>query len=267
MPHGWLPSGIQRSGIGAFPRVGHAPVSTLTYAKLILTTGTEGEEYTVAEGGTYTWSDVANVGWIRKEAYDVKGAGLARIANIDGDVTPANETPAWDDSIWTWGDGTVTSDGTWVKWDASGDAGGAYSLLVNQLSDAKWLWRGYVHLQRLDDSTYTFAFHFTVPSGGFYKTVNFYTYYPAESRMALRGYMGGAKGEYVETDIRGEVVYLEILLDFADYVQVFVNNQASWALRAMMFSNRTGYPSYDFEIDCDCDATAYGKDISLIRLT
>lgn len=87
---------------------------TRDYASLIQTTGTEGQEVTVTEGGTYTYSAIIGH-WIRKEAYDISDNDIDIDSQIDGDVVPSSETPAWTDS--TGNGGAITSDGTKVKWD------------------------------------------------------------------------------------------------------------------------------------------------------
>lgn len=93
----------------------------LSYADLILTTGANGEEHTVTEGGTYTFSTVITPNaWFRKGAFDVADADLIHDATISGAVGPASETPAFTDTVLN--SGTVTSDGTIVTWDADVEA-------------------------------------------------------------------------------------------------------------------------------------------------
>jgi hypothetical protein len=83
---------------------------------LLLEVGDEGEERTVDEGGTYTWSNALTY-WIRKEAYDLADADLALLQQIDGTVTPSAEVPAWGES--TANGGSISVVGGRVLFDTS----------------------------------------------------------------------------------------------------------------------------------------------------
>jgi hypothetical protein len=78
---------------------------------------TEGETGDGPNGVTYRWSAVASE-WIRDSIYRLAAVAFVLDAKIVGDVTPANETPAWTET--TAGTGTITSDGTRVSFDTEG---------------------------------------------------------------------------------------------------------------------------------------------------
>ena len=98
-----------------------------TWAARPLTGNQEGDWYQVSSGPTYRWSAIYDA-WVRADIYAY--GTLVLDARIDGDVTPANETPAWVDT--TAGGGTITSDGTLVRWNGSAaDADTCYSTYTH----------------------------------------------------------------------------------------------------------------------------------------
>lgn len=119
-----------------------------SYAQLVLTTGYEGEERIVDEGATYVWRGaVGPTGyWIRLEADLVIDADLEQVAQIDGDVVPSAEVPAWSESAG--GGGLINQSADFVNFSTiGGTAQWAMTFINHGVSGESWLAQANLRLE------------------------------------------------------------------------------------------------------------------------